>query len=295
MSSNGHNPMIKNITNLIIFVLFGIFTMTVSKLVWGQTASATAIPREIYTYFPSSLVCNEVVKGNGPSTGLVTIGKTTLQELDDLYSQYLEVSLKYSEASGETLVYLNHYGDGTVYRRIDVCLIDGVIVAARGDFPSISQIQDVKRETEVPQPIEVPLSFEYLEIKHFVAKYGLPNTIAYSPNPTHRVAFWFEQGIAVEFYVVNDPSQIPPSFGAVSRKIYFPFQDAEGYETRWPFNQTYPEEQYIEWAAPFVATDVPTDRNPFDFEAIVATITAQPTVPPTATHVPPDISPTPVP
>lgn len=286
--------MIKNIVNLIVFVIVGIFTLAVSKLAWGQALSATAIPREIYTYFPSSLVCNEAFKGDGPSTGLVTIGKTTIQELDALYSQYLEVSPKYSEADGETLVYLNHRSDGTIYRRIDVCLIDGVIVAADGDFPSISQIQDVKRETEVPQPIEVPINFELLGIKHFVARYGLPNAIAYSPNPTHRVAFWFEQGIAGEFYVVNDPSQIPSSFGALSQRIYFPFQDAEGYETRWPFNQTYPEEQYIEGAAPFVATDVPTERNPFDFEAIVATIVAQPTVPSTATHVHPEISPTPM-
>jgi hypothetical protein len=69
----------------------------------------------------------------------------------------------------------------------------------------------------------------------------------------------------------------------VGRKFYFPFQAANGYENRWPYNQTLPEEDFIAEVAPFLATDVPSVRNPFDYDSIIATLTAVPKFTPTAT------------
>jgi hypothetical protein len=64
------------------------------------------------------------------------------------------------------------------------------------------------------------------------------------------------------------------------RIIYFPPQSAEGYEGRWPFNLTRTQ--------PFVPSDpsIPSEQNPFDFEAMIATITAEPSRTPTPTFDP---------
>ena len=52
--------------------------------------------------------------------------------------------------------------------------------------------------------------------------------------------------------------------------IHFPAQSSEGFEGRWPFTVTRME--------PFNPVDpsIPNEQNPFDFDAIIATITAEP-------------------
>lgn len=273
-----------------ILVILGVVALVTSTLAWGQTLP-TPTPdanRPIYTYFPESLVCDEVVGGDGLSIGLVTIGETTLQEIDEIYSEYFEVRIEYFEEVGRTIIYLYRQDNGTIYQGVDVCTIGDVIVVADRKFPTDVELEELYDSTSTAEPPS-PASFQRVNIDTFIRRYGIPDVVTFSTNPNLRVAFWFEFGIAAEFSVVFDPpdSEYPPAFGALFRVIYFPFQETQGYEARWPFNQTFPEELYATYVAPRVATNVPTERNPFDFEGIVATMTAEPSR--TATPMPTEL------
>jgi hypothetical protein len=69
----------------------------------GQIDPMPTDERPLYTYFPDSLVCDKALMGDGPSTGLVTIGETTLQELEETYSTYFDVHIAYFESTQESL------------------------------------------------------------------------------------------------------------------------------------------------------------------------------------------------
>jgi hypothetical protein len=106
---------------------------------------------------------------------------------------------------------------------------------------------------------------------------GEPDIITWSLSENLRLAFWFELGIAGEIFVQRGDSA---SFGQLTRIIYFPPQSVEGYDGRWTFNLTRTQ--------PFVPSDpsIPSEQNPFDFNAMIATITAEPSRTPTPTFAP---------
>jgi hypothetical protein len=106
---------------------------------------------------------------------------------------------------------------------------------------------------------------------------GEPDIVTWSSVENNRTAFWFEKGIAANVFVHRGDAA---SFGRIGSVIYFPPQSAEGYEGRWPFNLTRTQ--------PFVPSDpsIPSEQNPFDFEAMIATITAEPSRTPTPTFDP---------
>ncbi|HEX2907889.1 MAG TPA: hypothetical protein VHO69_13555 [Phototrophicaceae bacterium] len=272
--------------NIILFGLAAVGILLTFNPVQGQ-ASPTSTPTEarpIYTYFPSVLVCDEALKGNGPSIGLVTIGETTLQQIEEIYSEYFDIIIEYSEASGETLVYFYRLDDKTIYQRVDVCVINEVVIASNRTFPTTSELEKLYDDA-TPEPPS-PATFDPYTIEILVRHYGIPDVVTYSSAPTHRVAFWFERGIAAVLYVRYDPpaSEYPPGFGVISNIIYFPFQDVAGYEDRWPFKETVSENGYLMGFAP--DKELPTEPNPFDFEAMVATLTAEPSRTPTLASTP---------
>lgn len=124
--------------------------------------------------------------------------------------------------------------------------------------------------------VVLDVSWSYQEafyIADLLAIFGEADTVTWSLTESSRLVFWFDLGIAGEIFVHRGDGA---SFGRISRIIYFPPQSNIGYESRWPFNLTRIE--------PFVPTDpsIPSEQNPFDFEAIFATITAEPSRSPTA-------------
>lgn len=112
-----------------------------------------------------------------------------------------------------------------------------------------------------------------LYIDDLLASLGEPDIVTWSTMESSRIAFWFEFGVAIDVFVQSGDAE---SFGLVTRVIYFPTQSKEGYESKWPFNITRKE--------PFNSSDpsIPNERNPFDFDSIIATVTAEPTRTPTA-------------
>ena len=259
--------MAKHVRRGILCISVGICVLVFVELGLGQSAPTPDRNRLIYTYFPSSLVCSKALGGNGPSVGPITIGETTLGDLAKIYAEHFLVSAETIDGFDATLIALHDIDDDALFQRFEACVEDGVIIAVNGVFPSLTTLDNLSDE------VDHPVSFQLVGIQSFVARYSVPDVVTYSPNPTHRVAFWFTQGIAAEFYVRFDPldSEFPPAFGSLSKVIYFPFQNEEGYEGRWPFNQTYPE-----WI--FVNDDeLPSERNPFDFDFMIAALTAEPT------------------
>jgi hypothetical protein len=128
--------------------------------------------------------------------------------------------------------------------------------------------------------IKVGSDLPYLD--DYVAIYGAPDAVTYS-QVASRVLFWFEEGIAVDVYI-NTAN--PDYYGLVSFVIYFPYQETEGYKTRWPYNHTFIEGIFAQ------DEYVSELQNPFDFDAIMATITAEPSRTPTPTSVPLTTTPT---
>jgi hypothetical protein len=124
-----------------------------------------------------------------------------------------------------------------------------------------------------------------------LALYGVPDTITYTyGSPFIAIAFWFEQGISAEINTASNESGEPDPndsvmYGLVSRITYFPYQQVEGYETRWPYNRTRAQN-------PYIPKPIGTE-NPFDLEAMMATVTLQPSRTPTPTFTPfPSATPT---
>ncbi len=121
--------------------------------------------------------------------------------------------------------------------------------------------------------IKVGSELPYLN--DYVAVYGKPDTVTYN-QPETRVAFWFKKGIAIDIYINKSVDYL---YGIVNYAIYFPYQEVDGYKVRWPYSQT-----VHEWIS---ARDVNVshEQNPFDFEAIGATITAESSRTPTPTFL----------
>jgi hypothetical protein len=142
-------------------------------------------------------------------------------------------------------------------------------------------LEELKDMSNQSNKTHLPDSFRYIGIYDFVKMCGVPDVVTYSPSPYHRIALWFEDGIAAEFYVRNDPPNrdLPPAFGSVTKTIYFSYQDLDGYHNRWPYKYTYPTAIFL------IDRDVPSERNPFDFNAMIATITAESSRTPTPTYI----------
>jgi hypothetical protein len=226
-------------------------------------------PTRIFPIFPSSLICLKATEGQGPSWAGIEIGKTTLSEIKrtPLKINNREITEEITEMYDET-----HFrwqlADGQVIY-VDVCLRDEVVTAAHF---SLFSLQETWR------------------MEDFVALYGLPDAVGYAE--LWRIAFWFEYGMALEIATISDDMlDFNKAIGV--GLVLFPIQDKAGYETRWPY-------LYTPKGIPFVSGlsdeyfELP--QNPFDFDAMVATITAESwrtripnpmhPLPPTSTAVP---------
>jgi hypothetical protein len=121
-----------------------------------------------------------------------------------------------------------------------------------------------------------------MHIQDMVASYGVPDIVTWGNSHISRTVFWFEDGIVTLAYILEQTDG--PDFGEIGLIVYFPYQSDEGFEQRWPYNRTNTENP----TGGDVLYDPPPSEaeNPFNFEAIVATITAEPSRTPTPTFEP---------
>jgi hypothetical protein len=245
---------------MIGWTMFFIFIVcnvnAIDKIVWLQPS--TPPPVIDMFAFPDGKFCSEIdlIDKEGPTWGNIHIGTSSLEELEaavySLSNLYETQGLRQDRVS-YGIWDARRAGQLQIPVQITACILDDTV-----------WLLDVVT-TRVEPPINVV---------DLIAEYGLPTTVTWTDASTDRVVFWFEAGIAatVNAYELEGVSE----YGKVYTIIYFPFQSNEGYETRWPYNVTR--------TTPSIDIDVvhsppvPTEQNPFDFEAMLA---ARPTQTPT--------------
>jgi hypothetical protein len=211
--------------------------------------------------FPDSLYCAYAPSGQGPSWNGITIGTSTVEDLKQLMF-------------GLSDNYIIHVDEG-VWTRIEF-LQDWTIESSEDNVPSYvgACTQD---GIIVTLSINIIVGYEVSSfLDDWVLQLGPPDVVTWGSSSFDRTVMWFEEGITVSTFIGN------PNYGAIFSVIYYPFQSAENYKERWPFLYTRKS------AVPHhLGDNIPSmEQNPFDFDAIIATITAQPPRTPTPTFVP---------
>jgi hypothetical protein len=190
----------------IVFILFHLGCLDAQDTESSPTATASTSSH--FDSFPAGLVCSEAESGLGPTWRNITIGESSLSDIETQYGESFEWN---------DMLRISDFDYGW---DIFLCVKDDVITA-----------------------IKVGSELAYLE--DYLALYGEPDAVTWSDDVS-RVVFWFDEGIAVDIYV---NTTVPDYYGTVSYVIYFPYQDMEGYETRWPYQETLSEA-------------IPDERNP---------------------------------
>lgn len=243
---------------VICIVCAGIALISVTQsmiIVLATEETVTPMP----TSFPDPIGIHQlfacpdrIVKGDGPTWLGIEVGVSELEDLQgawtDVYNPEKGVKIISETAASQYI----RYGEGAV------CVQDNVVVTLRsGD--------------------KLPYLIDY------IAAHGEPDAITWTPTYNYRIAFWFEEGFAVEI-LTSTTDRTSSSWGSTStgRIFYFPYQAVEGFEQRWPYNATQREMPSLLG----IGDIVPTEQNPFDFDAMIATITAQPSRTPTAIFTP---------
>jgi hypothetical protein len=241
----------------LVLIMLGVMYLSSfeTKVAYSATNTPTAVKPSALRIFPRDLYCDEIKEvGDGPTWETVTIGKTTITELET----YLNAIDNYQTGTLDdgTFFFRPEKSDGPKLGVVG-CTVNGIITAL------------------------APSTSEYHYITDIIVAHGLPDAVTWTSNPpVTSVAFWFKQGIAAEV-LSGDEYKDGTFFHKVSRIIFFPYQDIKGHETRWPYNKTR--------SANFPVQGMGTPegkQNPFDFEDLVMTITAQPSRTPTTTFQP---------
>jgi hypothetical protein len=246
-------------------LVFGVEAQTPEPL---PTISKNYAP---FYVFPANLVCEEIgAVSDGPTWGEITIGVSTLEDLK-AYANKVGV-YDWIQEWADFIIFANKVSASEQSKR----------------SPTINACVDTATQTITALNVS-PTSTVYLE--DLVAAYGVPDAVTWGLTNISRTAIWFEEGIAVSvsIYQINT-RVITRAYGGVIFIAYFPYQSSEGFEERYPYNFTSKENP-----VDIDATDDPLlseAQNPFDFEAMIETITAQPSqtpepLPPRAKFYPP--------
>ncbi len=205
--------------------------------------------------FPNGLFCSEAQMGPGPTWRGITIGESTLRQLQALMAELSE-NYTFNDRGPRGVTFslptVREAREKGIPIHVSACIQDNIVTV-------LSDIDATKRT-------------RLLFLDDWVADLGIPDAVTWDSVTTSRVVFWFEHGVAVTVLVVEP-------FGELLFPVYFPYQPVDGYETRWPYNRTRstPMEHHE------AGTPPPSEQNPFDLDAMLATITAQPSGTATAT------------
>lgn len=221
--------------------------------------------------FPSNLLCYEMPEpSGGPTWGDITIGSSTVEDLKTYVSSIYNYNSITQWADYISFSGTEHFLNGS------------------GIPPLIGACLDVR--TQIVTALRISIN-RAMYIEDLVAIFGIPDTITWGSSNVSRGSIWFDKGIAASVYILEEDDIL--DYGEIGLIIYFPYQSAEGFETRWPYTYTNAKNP----TGGDVVYDPPPSelQNPFDFEAMIATITAEPTRTPTPTFVPRLFTATPTP
>jgi hypothetical protein len=197
----------------------------------------------------------------GPTWNAITIGSSTISDLRDAIS---ELSHYYSDFSDSSL-------------GITEFLVGRATAEAEGVPALISACINPQDGRLIGIYVPTPTYYDQIHIRDLVAKYGVPEFVLWDELLDSRVVVWLTEGVAASVSVDESEQFVP--YGTVTRMVYFPYQSLEGYEARWPYTHQASSRDYLVTLTP----SVPHETNPFDFDSMIATITAEPSRTPSRT------------
>ena len=227
------------------------------------TPTPTQIPIAIIP-FPS-LDCNDIqAPFIGSTWGEITVGSSNINDLREYINT---LSSSYTENSFTSLQITSF----SVSDR----------VSETENIPSVISacIQPDNQEI-IALTVLTPSWLNQIYMIDLVAEYGIPDFVLWDEILSSRVLVWLTEGIAASVNV-DESEQFNP-YGLVTRVVYFPYQSLEGYEERWPYTHRAASRPELVTLTP----QLPNADNPFDFDAMIATITAEPSRTPTPTFAP---------
>jgi hypothetical protein len=195
----------------------------------------------------------------GPTWNGITIGSSTISDLRNSIS---ELSLNYGEHSNASI-------------GITEFLVRRATAEAEGVPALISACINPQDGRVIGIYIPTSTYFYKIHIRDLVAKYGVPEFVLWDELLDSRVVVWLTAGVAASVSVDESEQFVP--YGTVTRMVYFPYQSLEGYEARWPYTHQASSRDYLVTLTP----SVPHETNPFDFDSMIATLTAEPLPTPT--------------
>lgn len=172
-----------------------IFLVCSSQSILPEKISSipTPTPNSDIFRFPTGLFCSEIPTGLGSSWQGITIGKSSISDLE-VY--IISLSEGYQAIYRSDRVIFDLPGSTMNASFVEACVRDGIILLLsiiNGDSSPI-----------------------YL--KDIVTEHGVPNAVTWTVDARTRVVFWFEQGLAAEVMAPTGK----PSDGRVVQTIYFP-------------------------------------------------------------------------
>lgn len=205
-----------------MFLTLIIITAILSSI-HAQTDEHSANADVQREFFPSDLYCDESLLITSNYTWMnIHIGETTLNETQTILERE-DFNAIAAYRSDYGLTFMKGDEDNEHPYIVSVCEINNIVTLLR------LRLGDIDENT--PQ------------INSLIALLGIPDQTTW-PRSTleHRLAFWFESGLAVEFIAPRHPTEPvdsdDPFFGYIVDIFVFAPQGAEDGEFNWPYNRT---------------------------------------------------------
>jgi len=247
---------------VIILTILGILAVD------AQEATPTIEPlardlgyRPPYAAFPSDLYCEDVNVAKGPTWGEITIGVSSSKSLEDYAG-----TIGYYDSMGRWADYISLFRIGSL----------------RDESGPPSLIEAcLDSHTQVVTALKVSINRPFY-IQDLVAEFGVPDAVTWGSSNISRTVFWFDRGIAASVYILEESDIL--DYGEIGLIDFIPYQSAENFEQRWPYNRTNSENPL---GGDHIYGPPPSEiQNPFNFGEVLTTITAEPSRTPTPTFEP---------
>lgn len=233
--------------------------------IWVTLVDATEYAgHSVWGTFPSPVGCYGLDRPyfpypyDGPTWQSLTIGSTNLDEFIQYLTSLEATAEMVSSGSDDWLVYVRNE-TGQLRESYDLCFHDGVITTI--DIGYYNRLQE-----------------EY--VWQTIADWGPPHAVSYTASFYTRALYWFDRGTALTVSVINN--DVPRrmwdgsdtyAYGRIMGKTFFPYIDPDNYQNTYPFNQA-----NLDLNALPPQPTVPIVVNPFDFDAILRTVTPKPQI-----------------
>ncbi len=251
------------LTTLVLSFLFGL------SVVAGENGDSTLTqvstprapspipPFSEPQHYPEYLICEAVPDNPGPSWHSITIGSSSL---DDLQSHLMGLG-KYR------IVYKN--GSELTIQRYDISWEQYRANASTSPYT----LQVCVTDDNTISVLGLPYLFESrLTLYDLLAVYGMPDAVTWMARPLSRHVYWLREGVSATIYMGPEDD-----FRFVTEAIYyFPYLNIEEgeFEATWPI-------KFVRQTVGPIPSPYEQEQNPFDFDTMIATITIEPSPTPT--------------